>query len=52
MMTMVEVAYASQHWYQSLCVNTNAEQSNILLFNPSLWRGIFFALDRSRLFTQ
>ena len=52
MTTMVEVAYASQHLYQSLCVITNAKQSNIHLFDPSLWRGIFFALDRSRLFTQ
>ena len=40
MMTMVEVAYASQHLYQSLCVITNAEQINILLSDPSLRRGI------------
>ena len=36
MTTMVEVAYASQHLYQSLYVITNAEQINILPFDPSL----------------
>ena len=41
MTTMGEEAYASQHSYQSLCVITNAKQSNIHLFDPSLWRGIF-----------
>ena len=41
MTTMVEVAYASQHLYLSLCVITSAEQINILLSGPLLWREIF-----------
>ena len=50
MTTMVEVAYASQHLYQSLCVITNAEQINILFLSLAV-AGDFFALDLSRLFT-
>ena len=51
MTTMVEVAYASQHLYQSLCVISNAEQINILLFDSSATAGDFFALNRPHLFT-
>ena len=41
MMIMVEVAYASQHWYQSLCVNTNAEQINFFSSIPRCGGGFF-----------
>ena len=50
MTTMVEVAYASQHLYQSLCVITNAEQINTFLRSLAV-AGDFFTPDRSRLFT-